>query len=143
MRTDRRRCDRSRMRPLSPGQCRVHETGINMLCEYRLQSGKRIGTQRLAMFDTSVVDGLFGKLLFKEVNGEKRRTTVNHSMKTARTAWNAVGRSHPKLVPPRNPFEKMGLQPTSRKTPDTNSRSLWPSAPRRSKWGVGRWRPVR
>ena len=80
------------MRPLSPGQCRVHETGINMLCEYRLQSGKRIGTQRLAMFDTSVVDGLFGKLLFKEVNGEKRRTTVNHSMKTARTAWKC-GRS--------------------------------------------------
>ena len=86
-----------RLRPLSPGQCRVHETGIKMLSEYTLQNGKRLGSQRLTTFDTAVVDDLFGKLLFKDVNGEKieRRTTVNHAMKTARTAWNTIGRSHP------------------------------------------------
>jgi hypothetical protein len=115
-----------RLKPLSPGQCRVHETGIKMLGEYRLQSDKRLGTQRLTAFSTAVVDDLFGKLLFKDVNGEKveRRTTVNHAMKTARTAWNTIGRSHPNLVPPRNPFEKMGLHSSSRETPHATREQL-------------------
>ena len=108
-----------RLRPLSPGQCRVHETGIKMLSEYTLQNGKRLGSQRLTTFDAAVAEDLFEKLLFKEVNGEKieRRTTVNHAMKTARTAWNTIYRKQTKLVPPKNPFERMGLQSNSRETP--------------------------
>jgi hypothetical protein len=80
----------------------------------------------LTLFDTAVVDDLFGKLLFKEVNGVKieRRTTINHCMKSARTAWNTVGRLHPQLVPARNPFEKMGLQSTSRETPHASYAQL-------------------
>jgi hypothetical protein len=115
-----------RMKPLSPGQRRVHETGIKMLGDYVLQTGKRLGTQRLTAFTTAVVDDLFGKLLFKNVDGKmvERRTTVNHAMKTARTAWNTVGRSHPDLVPPRNPFERMGLQSTSRETPHASRDQL-------------------
>jgi hypothetical protein len=108
-----------RLQPLSPGQCRVHETGIKMICEYILQDGRRLGTRRLASIDTAFADQLFEKLLFKTVNGEKieRRTTVNHAMKTARGAWNTISRANPGLFPPRNPFEKMGLQSTSRETP--------------------------
>jgi hypothetical protein len=105
--------------PLSPGQCRVHETGIKMICEYILQDGRRLGTRRVSSIDTAFVDQLFEKLLFKEVNGRRieRRTTVNHEMKTARTAWNAISRAHPGLFPPRDPFERMGLQSNSRETP--------------------------
>jgi hypothetical protein len=105
--------------PLSPGQCRVHETGIKMICEYILQDGRRLGTRRVSSIDTTFVDQLFEKLLFKEVNGKKieRRTTVNHAMKTARTAWNAISRAHPGLFPPRDPFARMGLQSNSRETP--------------------------
>jgi hypothetical protein len=108
-----------RLKGLSPGQCRVHETGIKMLCDYPLQDGKRLGTHRLASFNTAVVDDLFQKLLFKTVKGEQieRRTTVNHAMKTARSAWNTVSRAHPAVVPAKNPFERMGLQSTSRETP--------------------------
>jgi hypothetical protein len=29
-----------RLQPLSPGQCRVHETGIKMICEYQMQDGR-------------------------------------------------------------------------------------------------------
>ena len=47
----------------------------------------------------------------------ERRTTVNHAMKTARTAWNTVSRANPRVFPPKNPFEKMGLQSNSRETP--------------------------
>jgi hypothetical protein len=31
------------------------------------------------------------------------RTTVNHAMKTARSAWKTVSRANPGLFPPRNP----------------------------------------
>jgi len=44
----------------------------------------------------------------------ERRTTANHAMKTARGAWNTVSRANPGLFPAKNPFEKMGLQSTSR-----------------------------
>jgi hypothetical protein len=109
-----------RLKGLSLGQCRVHETGIKMLCEYKLKDdGSRLGSQRLTQFTSAVVDDLFAKLLFKEVNGEKveRRTTVNHAMKTARSAWNTVSRANPGMFPAKNPFERMGLQSKSRETP--------------------------
>ncbi len=59
-----------------------------MICEYELQNGRRLGTRRLSSIDTAFVDSLFEKLLHKDMNGKKveRRTTVNHAMKTARTA---------------------------------------------------------
>jgi hypothetical protein len=115
-----------RLKGLSPGQCRVHETGIKMLCEYRLQDGSRLGARKLAQFNTAAVDSLFGKLLFKDVKGEsiERRTTVNHAMKTARTAWNTVSRAQAGMFPAKNPFEKMGLQSTSRETPHATYEEL-------------------
>jgi hypothetical protein len=115
-----------RLQPLSPGQCRVHETGIKMICEYILLDGRRLGTRRVSSIDTAFVDQLFEKLLYRTVKGEKveRRTTVNHAMKTARGAWNTVSRANPGLFPPRNPFEKMGLQSTSRETPHANFAEL-------------------
>ena len=108
-----------RTKPLSSGQCRVHETGIKMICEYELKDGRRVGSLRLSSIDTAFVDGLFGKLLFKTIDGEQieRRTTTNHAMKTARSAWNTVSRAQPRLFPSKNPFERMGLQSTSRETP--------------------------
>jgi hypothetical protein len=116
-----------RSRALSPGQCRVHKTGIKMLSEYVLRNGKRLGSRQLTSFTTDVVDDLYGKLLFREVNGTKveRRTTVNHCMKTARTAWNLVHRAYPKIVPKENPFEKMGLSSgDTRETPHANYEQL-------------------
>jgi hypothetical protein len=115
-----------RLRGLSPGQCRVHETGIKLLCEYKLKDSTRLGARRLTSFDTAVVDDLFEKLLFKDVNGEKieRRTTLNHAMKTARTAWNTVSRANPGALPAKNPFEKMNLQSISRETPNATFEEL-------------------
>jgi hypothetical protein len=100
-----------RPRPLSPGQCRVHETGIGMIADYALKDGKRLGTRRVSNIDTAFVDDLFKKLLHKNFDGEmiERRTTTNHAMKTARNAWNMVSRANPGVFPVKNPFEKMGL----------------------------------
>jgi hypothetical protein len=100
-----------RLRPLSPGQCRVHETGIKLIVGYVLQDGRRLGTRRVTSIDPNFAEELFKKLLYKDANGVKveRRTTVNHAMKTARTAWNTVSRANPNIFPVKNPFEKMGL----------------------------------
>lgn len=45
-----------RPRPLSPGQCRVHETGIGMIADYLMQDGKRLGTRRVTSLDTAFVE---------------------------------------------------------------------------------------
>lgn len=97
-----------------------------MICEYVLQDGRRLGTRRVTSINTAFADDLFEKLLHKEVDGEKveRRTTVNHAMKTARGAWNTISRAHPHTFPPKNPFEKMGLQSKSRETPHANFAEL-------------------
>jgi hypothetical protein len=117
-----------RTRPLSPGQRRVHETGIKLICEYLLKDGRRVGSLPVRKIDTAFVDDLFGKLLFKEVCGERieRRTTVNHAMKTARTAWNTVSRANPGVFPLKNPFERMGLTSgdNQRETPHASYEQL-------------------
>jgi hypothetical protein len=113
---------------LSPGQCRVHETGIKMISEYLLKDGRRFGSLNVRKIDTSVADALFEALLYKDVNGQKieRRTTVNHAMKTARTAWNTVSRANPGVFPLKNPFEKMGLTSgdKTRETPHASFEQL-------------------
>jgi hypothetical protein len=121
-----------RLRPLSPGQQRVHETGIGMIADYVLQDGKRLGTRRVTSLDTAFVDDLFKKLLYKrEKDAEsnevlvERRTTTNHAMKTARNAWNTVSRANPGVFPVKNPFEKMGLvSGETRETPHATFEQL-------------------
>jgi len=104
----------------------VHEAGIKMICEYLLQDGRRLGMRRVSSIDTAFADDLFEKLLYKDVDRVKieRRTTVNHAMKTARGAWNTILRTYPHMFPPKNPFEKMGLQSKSRETPQANFAEL-------------------
>ena len=46
-----------RLQPLSPGQCRVHETGIKMICGYVLQDGRRLGSRRVSSIDTAFKSG--------------------------------------------------------------------------------------
>ncbi|WP_246774230.1 hypothetical protein [Bradyrhizobium diazoefficiens] len=62
-----------RLQPLSPGQCRVHETGIKMICEYLLKDGRRLGALRVLSIDTAFADDLFEKLLYKTALQECRR----------------------------------------------------------------------
>jgi hypothetical protein len=126
-----------RLQPLSPGQCRVHETGIKMICEYVLKDGRRLGTRRVTSIDTAFADDLFEKLLYKDVDGEKveRRTTVNHAI--ARGAWNMISRAHPHVFPPKNPFEKMGLLRAKLHTRISTSWRLF--APRPSSRAIHHW----
>ena len=132
-----------RLQPLSPGQCRVHETGIKIICEYILLDGRRLGARRVSSVDTAFVDQLFESSLFKTVKGEKveRRTTVNHAMKTARGAWNTVSRANPGFFRRVILLKKWVCNRPRGKRRMRALRNLWRFARRQSRWVIHRLRP--
>ena len=106
------------------GHTGTTRTGFRLVGSYILKDGRRLGSIRVALIDTAVVDPLYEKLLWVPVIGKdgktvvdkagnlvlrERRTTVNHAMKSCRRAWNAAMRLHPRDVSDLNPFSKMGL----------------------------------
>jgi len=121
--------ERSRFfRTISASQQRTHRAGLQMVADYRLSDGRRIGEVGLTSLTPAVVDTLYERLLFVTEtltmpDGQvatvvrERRTTVNHAMKSCRRAWFVTRRTHDKIVPERNPFSKMGLKSNSRETP--------------------------
>ncbi len=103
---------------------RNHEVGFRMVGGHVLKDGRRLGTLRVSLIATAVVDTLYEKLLVvKETDAQgntierERRTTVNHAMKSCRRAWNVAARRNPGKLPHVNPFAAMGLQSSSRETP--------------------------
>jgi hypothetical protein len=107
-------------RKLSDGQKRNHERGFDMVANYALKDGRRIGSLAVALITTKMADRLLEKLgsvVEKDADGNEvireRKTTVNHAMKSCRRAWNVVYRAEPKIVPKENPFSRMGLDESS------------------------------
>jgi hypothetical protein len=103
---------------------RNHETGFNLVGNYHLKNGRRLGQMRLALITTAITDMIYEKLLvIRETDAagnvieRERRTTVNHAMKTCRRAWNVAARRNPDKLPLVNPFAKMGLRSSDRATP--------------------------
>src|SRR5262245_45915180 len=126
---------------------RNHEVGFRMVGGYVLKDGRRLGTLKLAAIDTSLVDELYGKLLFvKEADDDgkvierERRTTVNHAMKSCRRAWNVAARRNPGKLPQMNPFAAWGWSRQIGRRRPRPSPSFRRSVPKRSKWDCSRWR---
>jgi hypothetical protein len=121
------RADR-RFTKLDPKTKRNHEVGFNLVGNYALKDGRRLGETRLPRITTAVVDALYEALLIvKELDAagnaieRERRTTVNHAMKTCRRAWKVASRRNPGKVPASNPFAQMGLASYNRDTPTATS----------------------
>lgn len=107
-------------RKLSAGQQRNHERGFDMVANYVLTNGQRVGSLPVASISTKMADRLLEKLgvvIEQDAEGNpierERKTTVNHAMKSCRRAWNVVYRAEPTVVPKSNPFSKMGLDESS------------------------------
>jgi hypothetical protein len=123
--------DDRRYKKLSAKQKRNHERGFSMVGKYVLKNGRRLGTMHLSAVTTAVVDALYDALLtVTEIDKDgntverARRTTVNHTMKSCRRAWNVVFRRHPDRVPHVNPFASMGLETSSHETPTATYEEL-------------------
>jgi len=102
---------------------RNHETGFRLVGQYVMKHGRRLGDVSLAAITTAVTDALYAKLLVAD-NGNERRTTINHAMKSCRRAWNVAARRNPDKVPPINPFARMGLRSSNRETPTATFEEL-------------------
>src|SRR5436190_7800611 len=106
---------------LDPKSKRNHEVGFKLVGGHVLKDGTRLGSRRAANITTAVTDALYEALLpVKDDKGNvigERRTTVNHSMKSCRRAWNVTARRHPGKLPMVNPFATMGLRSSDRETP--------------------------
>ncbi len=125
----------NRLKPLGAGQQRNHRSSINLIADYKLKNGQRLGERQLRVIDELTVQDLFKKLLVKtDANGKpvldadgkpvERRTTVNAAMKMCRTAWNKVGPHHRNIIPALNPFAKMGLISSKEETPTATREEL-------------------
>ncbi|MGO4738597.1 hypothetical protein AB4099_18765 [Bosea sp. 2KB_26] len=116
---------------LSDGQRRNHERGFDMVANFVVKDGRRVGSLNLVGITTNMADRLLEKLGVVEEKDEdgnvvmrERKTTVNHAMKSCRRAWNVVWRAEPKIVPKDNPFSKMGLDESSTPSVDATYEQL-------------------
>jgi hypothetical protein len=102
---------------------RNHESGFRLVGRYLLKDNRRLGDVRFAAITSDIVDAVYDRLLVitkTDAAGNtverERRTTVNHAMKTCRRAWNVAARRNPGKLPPVNPFARMELRSSDRKT---------------------------
>lgn len=121
----------------------THEIGFDLVGNYKLKDGRRLGALPLQAITTKVADRLYEAIAFVDdpvldekkkpvigPNGEpvtvkrERRTTANHAMKSCRRAWNVVRRAEPDHVPAENPFSRMGLENKSKPTPTATYEEL-------------------
>ena len=82
-----------RFKKLDAKSKRNHEDGFKIVGGHVLKDGRRLGQARVSAIDTSIVDPLYLALLpIKDAAGNvigERRTTVNHAMKSCRSAETA------------------------------------------------------
>jgi hypothetical protein len=97
---------------------RIYNQGLDLVGNYVLPDGYRLGDAALADIDAKGIDKVYEALLpitregatrFPLREGGERRTSVNNAMKYCRRAWNVAQRLHPKEIPGANPFAGMGL----------------------------------
>ena len=96
---------------------RMYEQGFTLVADHVLKDGCRVGSKLLVAFTRGFVDALYAKLLVveeKDSEGKtlfrERRRFANAAMAACRRAWFVGMRTQEKLVPPLNPFAKMGLK---------------------------------
>ena len=74
---------------------RTHELGFRLVGGYTLKDGSQAGRASLSAITTAITDAVYEKLILvaaTDADGNpvehKRRTTINHAMKSCRRAWN-------------------------------------------------------
>jgi hypothetical protein len=96
---------------------RMYEQGLSLFADYRLKHGGRAGSEQLSDFTKGFVDAVYAKLLTVEETDaagntvlRERRRFANAAMVACRRAWFIGMRAEEKVVPPVNPFSRMGLK---------------------------------
>ena len=95
---------------LPPRTQKSYDASLQLVTNYQLKDGRRFGSLNIAGISPETADRLYQKLALKGDGKTKRQRTAHLAMQVCRRAWNVAWRNKPDLVPPQNPFEKMGLK---------------------------------
>lgn len=98
-----------------------YDAALRIVSKYELKDGRYFGTLALSSITPGAADRLYDKLRVR-ADGSQRVRTAILAMRVCQRAWNIARRDQHDRIPPRNPFEKMGLsykaQPTRPVTHD-------------------------
>jgi hypothetical protein len=96
---------------------RMYDQGLDLVADFMLEDGSRVGDNRLADFSRGFVDRMYAALLTVEDHDDDgnafrrtRRRFINGAMTACRRAWFVGQRAEERIVPAVNPFAKMGLK---------------------------------
>jgi len=91
------------------------DASLALVSKYPLKDGRQFGSLRLGSIKPGTADRLFEKLKNKP-DGSQRVRTALLAMQVARRAWNVARRDKPGQVPLDNPFTRMEISYTAKRT---------------------------
>jgi hypothetical protein len=99
-----------------PPKTRVdYDHKLRLVSNIPLKNGKRFGSLALASISPGAADKIFARLEDNPVGQPKTRTAI-YAMRVCGRAWNVARRIEPRLIPPSNPFERMDLAYSPKRT---------------------------
>lgn len=91
------------------------DAALALASKHKLKDERLFGSLSLASITPGAADRLFAKLKEKAGGGERVRTALL-SMQVCRRAWNVAHRDKPEQVPLDNPFARMDIAYTAKRT---------------------------
>jgi hypothetical protein len=88
---------------------------LSLASKHPLKDGRRFGALHLSSINPGAADLLHSKLRFKPDGTERARTAMG-VMIAVKRAWSVAYRSQPTIVPAQNPFSKMEISYTAKRT---------------------------
>lgn len=94
-----------KFKSLTGGTKLDYERALDMVGNFPLKDGRRLGSLALGSITAGVADRLHARIVEGGKGGRHR--TAKMAMDVCRRAWNVARRDHPLAVPSLNPFENM------------------------------------
>ena len=85
-----------------------YDAALKLASQHKLKDGRTFGRLPLTSITPGAADRLYDRLKEKPDGGERVRSAVL-SVTVCKRAWNVARRDKPKIVPWKNPFDKMEL----------------------------------
>jgi len=101
--------------PKRPATVKSYDAALRLVSAYVLKDGRKFGALSLKNITPDAADRLYEKLKLKSDGTERTRTAIL-TMRVCQRAWGLARRAKPHHVPLSNPFEKMSLSYTAKRT---------------------------
>lgn len=99
----------------SEGYKKDVDSALRLASKHPLKDGRVFGALQLSSINPGAADRLYSKLRIKADGSERTRTAMG-VMIAVKRAWSVAYRSQPTIVPAQNPFSKMEISYTAKRT---------------------------